>query len=587
MKKIFTILFTATLFAVTSSAQDISYEWAIAGGGENADRAAAIANDANGNIYATGVFQNEATFGGIKLKGSEKGSGANFDNSLYLAKMSNGNSTVVWNIYSNKGAVNPTGLTTAANGDVIVVGNVRAVKGGATTSANIIDAKGTETLFEDLADAATGVRGFVARFNNDGEKIWVKIISSDAGKNDVSDVTTDSNGNIYITGYYDKDVTLSGGVKVTSTSDQAAYVAKLDANSGDQAWIKGTTGGLKRELFGTIASEGDNIYIGGILVNQATAVDVSFGGVTLRPSEYPDIVVAKLNANGNFSYVQTRKHITASGNTMLKDLVVDNSKIYLSGNFKGELVFTGGNIVSATNLNGFIASFDAATGNDAWQNIVSCPAITETSALTVADNKVYAFGYFYNKTGANVGSANFGNDIVLTSGDANTTGDLFFAVYNLDGSIVKAEIIAAGDGSDSSMSIASTGDNVYLFGHFNSTNANGKKPLSFYGTTESLTTIGGFDFFIAKYTVKESGNSINNDQISNSQIYVDNNTLYVKGTEVKSVDIYNVSGQIVKRSVYSQGEDNIEISVSSLPKGVYLIKTQSVSGSVNTAKTIF
>jgi len=578
MKKIFTALCTALCFTAFLSAQDISYNWALSGGGENADRASVITSDANGNIYTAGVFQETATFGSLTLTGAAKGSGANFDNNLFLTKM-DGNKTIEWNIQSNLGAVNPTAVTIAANGDVILVGNMRAIKGAPTTEANIIDTESTITTFSGLEDAASAIRGFVARFDSNGKTLWVKEVESANGKNDVSDVAVDSEGNIYIVGNFDKNVTLSGGSQLTSTSAQAAYVAKLEGNTGNQLWVKTTSGGIKKEDFVKVIFDGSDLFIAGTFTNQTSAVEIAFGGVNITPSAYPDIVIAKLDKDGNFAYVQTKKHVlSTSSNTMLKDLLVKDSKIYLSGNFKGEFSFDGGSITSPTNLNGFIFAFDASTGADAWQKNVACSAITEVSAVDVINGKVYAYGYFYNKTGANAGAADFGSGITLTTGDDNTKGDIFFAVYELDGTILKAETMAKGLGAEMSIDMTSVNNEVYLWGHFNST------VLSIYGTEETLATQGGFDFFVTKYTI-DIPNSIKDEPVnSDLKVFTKYETLFVNGNGISSVEVYNTSGIIVKSSVYSQGEDNPELSLSRLQKGIYVVKVKSLSGEINTVK---
>lgn len=589
MKKIFTLLSTAFLFAASLSAQNIAYNWAISGGGSTgADRALTITKDADGNVYSAGVFLNEATFAGFSFTGSAKGSGANYDNSLFLTKMEAGSENFVWKIYSDKGAVNPTSITTTANGDVVLVGNVRAVKDGATASANIIDTEGTETTFDNLPNAATGIRGFIAKFDTNGKKLWIREVattSSATKKNDVSDVTVDDEGNIYIVGYYDADVTLPSGSQIMAVSTQSAYIAKLDGNTGNEIWVKtATTTGIKKESFDCITFDGNNIYAAGVLTNQTAAVNITIGGVELTPSAYPDPVIVKLDKEGNFVYVQHRKHVSASitGNTMVRDLTVKDSKVYLVGNFKGELSFSNGNIISTTNLNGFTFAFDAATGSDIWQNMVSSPALNETSAIEVGSDKICTYGYFYNKTGANTGDADFGNGIILNTGETNTLGDLYFAIYDMDGTILSADVIAKGTAAETSLAgMTSIGNDIYLFGSFQS------PTLILYGTEETLSTQGAFDFFIAKYTLSNFVVSVENNSKSAYKVYIQNQVLHIEGESITDVDVYSISGTKVAKSTYSQGQNSVELSLAGLPKGIYLIKTKSNSGSIETTKIIF
>ena len=565
MKKIFTTLFAALFGVATISAQNITFDWAIGGGGADADRASVMGNDALGNVYAGGVYQGEASFAGVALSGAAKGSGANLDNNLFLVKLKN-DKTVLWTIYSNVGVVNPTGVTTTSTGDVILVGNVRAVKGGATASASIVDASGVITSFNNLDD--TNTVGFIAKFDASGNIVWANSFTSTTGKNDITDVITDNENNIYVSGNFSKDITLPGGSQLTTANaTQAAYVAKLNGSTENQMWIKKISGGLKNENFNALATDGSAVYVTGILTNQTTPISVTLDSYSVTPSIYPDPVVLKLDKDGNVAYFQIRHHQTASGNTQLKDFTYDNGNLYLSGNFKGNLAFASGNITSATNLNGFVAKFDAATGSDVWQKTVSSPAITEISSIAVGDDKICAFGYFYNKVSTNVGSADFGNGISITTGDANTLGDLFFAFYDKEGVIQRAEVLAQGTAAETSLASTFVNDDIYFFGSYRST------PLTLFGTIETVSTLGGFDALLLKYTIENFSTSLENVQQDNKSFkaYGLSNQLVIEGDTDTDVYVYNVYGQLVTKTYLTNGKQTIDLS-----KGLYIVNGKKV-----------
>ena len=113
MKKYFTLfvfIFTVVIF---TQAQNATFNWFLSGGGATgADRSADVVTDANGNIFTANTFLNTATFNGVTLTGSAKGSGANYDASLFISKISP-SKTTLWYIYSNVGTLSATSLTTA------------------------------------------------------------------------------------------------------------------------------------------------------------------------------------------------------------------------------------------------------------------------------------------------------------------------------------------------------------------------------------------------------------------------------------------------------------------------------------------
>ena len=112
MKRRFTLFVLCCTAVFFIQAQNASFGWFLSGGGATgADRSADVVTDASGNIFTANTFLNTATFNGVTLTGSAKGSGANFDSNLFISKISPAKSTL-WYIYSNVGAVNATSLAT-------------------------------------------------------------------------------------------------------------------------------------------------------------------------------------------------------------------------------------------------------------------------------------------------------------------------------------------------------------------------------------------------------------------------------------------------------------------------------------------
>ena len=232
MKKFFTLFYVVISTTFIVNADNATFGWSLTGGGATgADRSADVVTDVTGNVFTANYFLNTASFNGVSLTGSAKGTGANYDTSLFISKISPAKATL-WNIYSNVGAVVPTGLATTPAGDLILTGTIRAVVGGATTNANIIDAAGTVTTFSSLSTSI--VQSFVAKFNASGAIQWVKEFNSGTAKD--KEVTStalaaDASGNVYLTGIYKSSVILPATTPVTLTTTnttQAAFIVKMD-----------------------------------------------------------------------------------------------------------------------------------------------------------------------------------------------------------------------------------------------------------------------------------------------------------------------------------------------------------------------
>ncbi len=73
-----------------------------------------------------------------------------------------------------------------------------------------------------------------------GKNVWAKDFATDAGSGDAAGVTSDSLGNVFVTGAFVGQVELSG---LTGKSDEsAAFLAKLDAFGNGQWLIQSAEG---------------------------------------------------------------------------------------------------------------------------------------------------------------------------------------------------------------------------------------------------------------------------------------------------------------------------------------------------------
>lgn len=513
MKKIFTlmgIILTSTFF---TQAQNATFGGFLSGGGTTgADRALDVITDASGNIFTANVFLLTASFNGAMFDGAPKGSGQSYDNNLLVTKL-NPAKVTQWSIHSNQGAVNPTSMATTPAGDLFVTGNMRSIVGREVNNANIIDAAGTVTEFLSLKSSTANIQSFVAKFNSSGILQWIKEFNSEATKSSVvltDALAADASGNVYVTGNFVSTVILPGSTPVTltsSNSSKAAYIAKLDGTTGDVVWTKTSSGGILSEILPALTYGDDGyLYAAGDFQNNATPIpatqQITIGGISFLPSLGADLTLIKLATDGTVQYIQERPSVYTSAikNVRLKDVVVKNGKVFVSGSFNGNvggIQFSSGALTStSTSLNGFVVAFNSSDGSDLWQKVIFSPSIVEVYGLTIAnDGNLFGFGNHYNKLGtAAAGDVDFGNNKLFTDA-TNNMGDIFLASYEVTTGVThEVHLVGKGSGSETGNSICSYGDKLYMVGSYNSA------PLTFENASSTSTT-GAFDFYLINYTV--------------------------------------------------------------------------------------
>jgi hypothetical protein len=125
---------------------------------------------------------------------------------------------------------------------------------------------------------------FLAKYDGNGQLLWVRGAGSDS-EDGANDVITDSQGNIYMCGYfggiaYFDDLQVIGG---------GQFVAKYDSN-GRILWVKqiGETDNLAKSI--TLLPDGD-LVMTGVFENSAT-----FGSTVLNSRGQGDVFITKFDS---------------------------------------------------------------------------------------------------------------------------------------------------------------------------------------------------------------------------------------------------------------------------------------------------
>lgn len=323
------------------------------------DRFQGLATDLNGDVYLAG-----STLRTIE------GSFA-IDSDAWVAKYdSQGN--LLWNqqLGSASNSESPTGVVTDSNGNLYISGATRGTPGQGGSSAWLIKYDNQGNLLwnqqleasgaEDSAGIAIDNSGnlylsgvtdgefgdgdsdaWIAKYDTEGNLLWDRQLGSP--EYDYSQVvTTDSNGNVYLSGG------TNGAIDGSNAGENDAWVAKYDTD-GNLLWTKqlGKVGNDSSEGLAT-DSEG-NVYISG--VTNGTLGEVNAGGL--------DAWVTKYDTNGNLLW--TEQLGSPERDDSLGVVIDSNNHLYISGSTEGSL----------DGLN--------AGGSDAWVTQISQPSAPDNT----------------------------------------------------------------------------------------------------------------------------------------------------------------------------------------------------------------
>lgn len=349
---------------------------------------------------------------------------------------------------------------------------------------------------------------FIAKIDRFGNWLWVRQAGGTGG--DVSySIAIDQSGNCYITGYFMGSASFGSTTLVSTTSlyyPRDIFIAKLDSN-GNWLWARAAGGVLNDCGSGIAVDNNGNCYVTGYFAGVS-----SFGGHVLEAVRNSEIFIAKLDTNGNWLWaMQAGGYFDESGN----DITVDSSgSCYIIGQFEGIATFGSISFTSYGDKDAFVIKLDT-NGNWGWVKQIGGTGYdigySITSDLT---NNCYVSGCFSS-------TASFGSNSLISSGSQ----DVFVAKLSSSGNWIWLRK-AGGTSQDVCHGIASDSNgNCYLAGQFQLTAEFG---------SHSVSSNGSDDIFVAKLDtngnwlwVNEAG-GIEEDYCSDIAVDVDDNC-YVSG----------------------------------------------------------
>ena len=455
-KKIFGTVILLNLVLITTNAQNLNWAWAKSGNGIKNDGIAKIITDANGNTFAVGGFISPSiTFGNITLHNSDQ-IAPDYSTDGFIVKYSpEGN--VLW--AKSAGVANASdnflGICFDADGNVLITG----VFDGNTIAFDSITLHG-----------GPGVGGniFITKYEPSGNVIWAKSIGGipDIYHNCYqvgTAIASAINGNIFITGsFYGAKIVLGNDTLISTGGGLNGFVAKLDS-AGNSVWgRKVPASDLCTDAQGNVILTGsfsDSIAIFG---NDTLRLASQGNG--------PDVFIVKYNTNGDVVWAKSAGDLGAAGGGSSAICIDANDNTYITGQFRNQQIIFGNDTLTsashATFDDAFVVKYDSSgnvmwaksiadsshhggraidadTGGDIWitgyQNndvfiaayntggnllwIDSIPSISSSDIKTDGNGNLFLAGT-YGPT------ATFGSIVLTNADNTGSTGDVFVARFN-------------------------------------------------------------------------------------------------------------------------------------------------------------
>ena len=261
----------------------------------------AIAIDSSSNLYITGKFDTDSTFGSTTLTNSGT-------DAIYVAKM-NSSGSWIWatqTTYTSSTGAEAYSITVDSSNDILIIGSFRIdVIFGATTLTS-----------SDYAVC-------VAKINSSGAWVWAsQSTHTGIGLAYGNSIVADSSNNLYITGTFEKNATMSSSLISFSL---LPFVAKLNS-SGSWLWASQANynNTYNHKADSIKIDSNNNLYIVGTFISELT-----FGSTTLlsdiTQSYFPYVAIIDSSGNWISAYQTTSTNSQGNVNSNAVSIIIDNT----------------------------------------------------------------------------------------------------------------------------------------------------------------------------------------------------------------------------------------------------------------------
>lgn len=294
---------------------------------------------------------------------------------------------------------------------------VKKIQGGTTpayAAAMVTDAAGnlyTAILFHQILSIDThtitssspGTDICILKTDPQGNIIWQKIITGGITKV-ARGMACDSQGNLYLSGFFDGNAHFGTTVLVSVSQD--GFLTKLDSD-GNFKWAQKMGGNYPDAANSVVCDSFGNVYTCGHFSGYA-----GFNSTTLQSAGMSDVFVMKTNStDGSLIWVKQLGGPNIENiPTMTCDLA---GRLYISGSFSVSTVIGTTTLNSVGGKDIFLASLESVNGSILWAERIGGPG-DQWPSVMVADmnGNVYTAGWFN-------GTISYGSSTLVCNGSTN------------------------------------------------------------------------------------------------------------------------------------------------------------------------
>ncbi len=533
--------------------QPSPWQWSRGATGGQFSEGNDVATDAAGNVYATGFyFGANISFGNITLVNH-----SNYEDGIFVKYDASGN--VMW--AKDIGGSLDDGILsvcTDPSGYVYISGffNSPTLTIGSFTITN--------SYFASYPSL------FMAKFDTNGNVVWLKGLTSATGDSFVFSITTDLSGNVFIAGEFENTITF-GTTTLTGTGGYDAYVAKLDS-AGTLLWAN-SLGGLGDEANNNISADNQgNLFVAGnfssdsVTIGTTTIINKVTGSFNSLEG-----YLYKLNSSGVIEWVNTMQ---GNGSDYAYSTSADTSgNVVVTGCFSSDTLSIG---ASSFHVNGqsdlFIAKY-AGNGNLLWAKTTGGPNGDYGYGITTYGTNIYLAGGFNSDTLV------FGADSILfPQGGLDA---MFLTQFDASGNVICTSTLTSG-GDDAIGIAADPSGNIIIACDYYSIGA-------FQVGNDTLITAATEKLFVAKYNCTGTSVGLPPHNYTPLDVSISPNpfsyqTAITFGEEQKntSIKIMNTLGQCVKELAPLKGSKEVIIDKGEMKPGIYFVQiTDEMKNVVN------
>ena len=215
---------------------------------------------------------------------------------------------------------NCASVATDANGNVIVTGNFHnsSIKFGSITLVNASSSGITNDFF-------------LTKYDSSGNVLWAKRaggINYEEGRG----VSTDSNGNIFVTGFFYSATIIFGSDTLTNSLPQGGseiFIVKYDPN-GNVLWAKSVQGVSSDYGWSVSADPSGNVFLTG----EFNSDTLSFGpSIMITKTSSSAVFVIKYDSNGNALWAKSNVGTFGANDRGLSVSTDPSGNAFVTGNF--------------------------------------------------------------------------------------------------------------------------------------------------------------------------------------------------------------------------------------------------------------